>query len=442
MARLSAASSYENGVGRSQRGAGRNAPWRELWPEPTPLRRLGQAADIPADAAETGGVRAVDFSALDTKDVLATMAKNIGVAEVQESGCQTLQSLDLRRDRSQDKFIRAVLRAMSAHAESVQVQNEGCKALACFVDSPKVTMLRLDARDAQLAAVVTAKEVDPGMVETAASKHGDACTAARAVLCSQAEIVALGGIKAVLYALELHSGSADVKLSACNLLYLLTLHNPNNQVRVAREGGLNALVSVLNGDPSSPVLTSIVCKALHSLALDVVENRHLIVARGGASSVLDVMSSLASVQYVQEAACDLLAILALEPDLQISLCAAGAVDAALLAAEMHSDDSTLLLKVFDLLLALGASNMANQSRIVSRGAPEAIVRAATRHQDCPDVQVRCCRLACQIGTSLPSCKLKLQTLGAINLFEQAFARHPGNRELEAATAQVLRLLKR
>jgi glycine/D-amino acid oxidase-like deaminating enzyme len=80
-------------------------------------------------------------------------------------------------------------------------------------------------------------------------------------------VAAVGGIRAILGAMQGHPASAQVQEAACAALPNLTL-NDDNEVKVAAEGGIRAILGAMQGPPASAQVQELACCALWNLALN------------------------------------------------------------------------------------------------------------------------------------------------------------------------------
>jgi hypothetical protein len=94
---------------------------------------------------------------------------------------------------------------------------------------------------------------------------------------NQVAIPAMGGILAVVAAMNAHTASENVQLYGCSALLNMAL-DAANKVAIAAKGGILAVVAALNAHPASENVQHYGCRALVSLALSNPANQVAIAA--------------------------------------------------------------------------------------------------------------------------------------------------------------------
>jgi hypothetical protein len=155
---------------------------------------------------------------------------------------------------------------LRAHADDVEVQNYGCRALG-LIPMGHNAAIRARASSLMCDAVTT--------VVAALNAHGAddcvsqyACGALWHLIDTEAlriEAAKIGAVTAVIAALRTHTADARMQNVACGAMRTLCYANADNAVQASRAGALQTIVAVLRAFSADVLVQSAACNALASI---------------------------------------------------------------------------------------------------------------------------------------------------------------------------------
>ena len=129
------------------------------------------------------------------------------------------------------------------------------------------------------------------------------------------KVANLGGIEAILKAMNEHAAHAKVQETACEALDNLSF-NDDNAVKIRNLGGIEALLKAMKDHPAEANVQEKACEALKSLIILNDDNKVTIANLGGVQALLKAMKDHPSKANVQEKACMALTSLAYDDDIK------------------------------------------------------------------------------------------------------------------------------
>ena len=153
--------------------------------------------------------------------IIQMMNRLLSHKNLQVNGCMAL--LNLAGSHAENKAriagaggIEAVVVAMQTHAQSADVQRNGCRALCSLASGDGI----------------------------------------------RTRIAGAGGIEAVVAAMQTHAQSADVQQNGCGALWSLAVSHAENKARIAAAGGIEAVVKAMQTHARNEAIQKYGCRAL------------------------------------------------------------------------------------------------------------------------------------------------------------------------------------
>jgi hypothetical protein len=214
----------------------------------------------------------------------------------------------------------------------------------------------------------------------------------------QDDIVAAGGVSAVLLAMQRHVDAAAVQESGCGVLQHLVPVRPNvvNATSVVHAGGVDVVLSAMRRFIDNVAVQMAACGALCRLAC-VDEAAAAIAGAGGIVDAVTSMQRHSTVVDIQCAGGTLLSLLAARSDTNAAaVAAAGGIDVIVAALEHFADSWRLTAPCCDAL----ASVVRHDPEAAARGdrrattavrRAKAVVTAMEHNGTCEPLQAAGCR---------------------------------------------------
>jgi hypothetical protein len=147
------------------------------------------------------------------------------------------------------------------------------------------------------------------------------------------------GVAAVLAALRMHSGSADVQSSACAALAELVASDATNRATAGAAGGLVAMVAAMTRHAADANVALNACDALAVLTLENAQNVAAALDAGAVTAMLAAMRAFPAAVHL--GCCALSSISGLAGTLGGTLTDGAAVDVAVAAMRAHAGELEL-----------------------------------------------------------------------------------------------------
>jgi hypothetical protein len=397
------------------------------------LELVAQSCKVPAQIKTLKSE--ADFNA-----IVNLMKKYRSCPRIQQEGCAAFRDTILQNDDSAvEDVIEVIMRAMTAHSNVTEVQEQGCGALANLAWTDDAS-LSIAANRVSIAAIRGIETIISAMtVHRNVSKVQELGCLALGNLAwrnyaNGVSIAAKYGIEAILNAMTAHSNASKVQEQGCIALGIVTFHNNANCISIAAKHGIEAIVSAMTAHIDVPEVQEYGCAALAILAWNDANNI-LIVVKDGIEAIVSAMTAHSNVLQVQERGCLALGALAGNDANCISIAAKHGIEAILSAMTAYSNVS----KVQELgCLALGNlawNDDANCVLITAKYGIEAIVCAMTAHSNISEVQ----KYGCSVLSTLTFnefAAVRIQLEGGLAVLEQ----NPNNSDAEIALHQIKALI--
>ncbi|CAE7881175.1 aarA, partial [Symbiodinium microadriaticum] len=266
---------------------------------------------------------------------------------------------------SQLKGIKDIVKAMTSHSNSMELQTHGCGclyALSCFrADNPEKDNNSVAiAHAGGIARILHAMDSFPMCQEiqqwgTGSLRHlaieiggnrrevmegGEIQLTMRGI--NRRMITKSGGIELMVQSMLRFPDDLEIQENGCAALCNLMANRHDTKVRAARSGSIRAVIAALRNFPFEPELAQMACAVLRSLALGVPENKISIVAQGGIRQLCEAMArhrTDAEVNMQAVAAlCNLTSQLA---ENKRAICEAGGLEMAVAALMAHPQSQEL-----------------------------------------------------------------------------------------------------
>lgn len=204
----------------------------------------------------------------------------------------------------------------------------------------------------------------------------------------KAKIVALGGVEAVLRALEGHLTSEAVQESACAALGNFAFDDPTIARRIVVAGGVRAVLAALQGHPKVEELQGWAFFCLRNLAVAAPACQAELLAGDAVRLVLLGIGSYPKAKKVQGCGCAVLGILAgASAEVRAQIAALGGVDLILDGLQKHPDVVKVQGCGWAALGNLFSDNADTRKRFASLGGIDLVIGALKAHISDSEVQI-------------------------------------------------------
>eukprot|EP00961_Rhodomonas_salina_P076748 1030158-Rhodomonas_salina.1 len=169
-------------------------------------------------------------------------------------------------------------------------------------------------------------------------------------------ILGVGGIEAVVEAMQGHLESAAVQASGCGALCNLDNSSATKScIKIVSLGGLDVVVKAMRSHSKSETVQKLGCIALKNAAFNP-DNKMKIAAVHGVEAVVEAMQGHPKSEVVQKAGCQALRKLAANADNQIKIAGVGGMEALVEAVRNHLESAEVQKVGFQVLRTLASNN--------------------------------------------------------------------------------------
>jgi hypothetical protein len=207
----------------------------------------------------------------------------------------------------------------------------------------------------------------------------------------KSELGHMGGIDAVIQAMQVHRDDSAVQECGASVLSCLASIEENELI-IGQCGGIDVTIRAMWVHSESVTVVEWCCKALYALSLHP-ENSQKILEIGGISAIVNTMQAHTDSALVQEMCCATLCNLATHDEsAKEKIVAEEALDAIVLAMVLFGDDVGVQAQACMVLVKL--ANVTNLRSMQASNVGELALTAATNFPD------RCQEIALQLTEKL------------------------------------------
>ncbi|KAK3263927.1 hypothetical protein CYMTET_27300, partial [Cymbomonas tetramitiformis] len=372
------------------------------------FRMQYQACRALANLAEDPVVQAAIIKLEAVEAVVQALEMHIGNVAVQEEGVRSLANV---AELDQNKFtvastggIEALVAGMTEHLESSGVQRYGCRAVANlmekgFSNNLQVKHLEFHIKICHVTAAGGVECVVKGMVShiSVIEVQEEGCKA----LANLAEnhenkshLASSGAIEAVLNAMKVHNlrsnNAIEVRLlrQACRALSNLAV-NEQNELKLMKIGGIEAVLAAMAAKEADLETQRYAIAYLGAMAIHEAHALK-ISALGGIEAVVKALGEHAQVP-VQEESCRTLATLAQNHSLPSTVASKGAIEAVIKCMALRKENCFIQEYGCLFLGNIAGNGEEEQEKVANKGGIEAVVAALEIHRDRREIQEEGCR---------------------------------------------------
>jgi hypothetical protein len=231
-----------------------------------------------------------------------------------------------------------------------------------------------------------------------------------------AAIVASSGIDAVVSAMGCHAAAISVQEHACRALRCLL---PDAAGAVANAGGIDAVLLALHRHADSVGVQEHGIAALSRLTWDAASGA----AQRAVNAVLSAMQRHAATAGAQQWGCVALESLARNRGTQAVIAAAGGIFVVLAAMQSHVDAAGVQEAGCAALSSMACDNAANIVAIVGASGVDAVLSAMRHHLDATGVQLSGCMALCALVRDNDDNQTAVVDAGGIDVVVLAMQHH-------------------
>ena len=242
------------------------------------------------------------------------------------------------------------------------------------------------------------------------------------------EVVAAGGIDAVVAALKLHVAAADVAEAAMDVLAWMMNGDGGEDMRttIAAAGGIESAIAAMYAHLDVAAVQVEGCSMLGNLAIDHPANKTAIAAAGGVECVMAALRAHPGAEPVQQQGCYALGNLAANhPASRTAIAAAGGVEGVIAAMHAHPGAAGVQDEGCTALGNLAAGHPANQTAIAAAGGVEGVMAAMRAHPGAAEVQRWGCSALGNLAANHPANQTAIAAAGGVEDVMAAMRAHPG-----------------
>lgn len=322
-----------------------------------------------------------------------------------EGACKTLRGACAPAAKAQ---VCALLAEVSGRAAGAQdeVGAKGCvEALVGVLQGPAASGLHAAAlgalhasclRHAEntsrmvaaggLKAAVDAMEASPQQQALQVTGCGLLRNAANSGAAAiKAEIASAGGVRAVIASMKAHIDAAPMQEAGCSALKEIAVRSAGNQESVLSHGGIPVLLRAMETHTGLFSVQTLACGLLRDLAARSEKDQEDVVCRGGAQLTLQAMRSFPESADMQRTGCGaLFRMCAGSEEMRTEVAAYGAAKVAMKAADAHQGEPRVLEAAYCLVAEL-AQDVA-RDRTTLTNAVHDVLKAVVKHAKSEAVQ--------------------------------------------------------
>ena len=341
--------------------------------------------DIAARFASAGGPKAV----------LAAMKAHANRIEVQIAGCQALGNLSATSPEVQASLgklggVGSIVTAMSAHEGDAHLQENAISALAnlgaCSANHP---LFLVEGGIKKIVEAMSCHSDCITVLETGCEALSSLAASGDASI--RGAIAKAGGANAVVISMVMNPACVELQKRSLRSLRNLCAGDGRGCAAVADAGGIDAVVGAMQVHRDEVEVQEGGAFALSHLAIDS-KHKALVGDSGGIDVVIRAMWVHSEHPGVQQWSCRALRTLSLEPENETIIIDVGGISAVVNALQAHVDTAGVQEAGLGVLSNLASDNDAIKCRIVDEEALDAIVLAMVIHSEAKVVQEQACIL--------------------------------------------------
>jgi len=257
----------------------------------------------------------------------------------------------------------------------------------------------------------------------------------------QAKVGFLGGIEAVVRAMETHGKVIDLLVMGTRALNKICERHKSNTERLVSLGGIRVIAEAMKRHRQCQNLNEAGCRAMKNGAACNSECQLKVSSAGGIDAVLGAMTAHTESTAVQQAGCQALKELAVHNGhIQEQIASNGGIQVVLRAMEMHGQLVSIQVCGCGVLRNITACNSDHQESVVSRGGIQTVLDAMSTHMESADVQWAGCWALFCVAVHNPVVAEEVAAYGTVQSAIQAMQHHCREPRVQEAGCWVLKEL--
>mmetsp|Transcript_85481 Transcript_85481/g.169620 ORF Transcript_85481/g.169620 Transcript_85481/m.169620 type:complete len:438 (+) Transcript_85481:81-1394(+) len=331
--------------------------------------------------------------------------------------------------------VEGVLKTMCASVGLPRVQEKGCKALFELASNSEIQG-KLGFLGG-IEAVVRAMEAHGKVTELLVMG-----TSALNRMCERHEsntqrLVSVGGIRVMAEAMKRHRLCQNLQEAGCRAMKNAAACNAECQLKVSSIGGIEAVLAAMTAHTESAAVQEAGCQALKELA---VHNGHIqdqIVSNGGIQVVLRAMEMHGQLISIQVWGCGVLRnITACNADHQEGVISRGGIQTVLDAMSTHLESVDVQWAGCWALFCIAVHNPVAAEEVVAYGTVQSAIRAMQHHRREPRVQEAGCWVLKELAKHIA--RDDVQLAAAVHAVTKAMEKNPSSVPVQTAVSGALR----
>jgi hypothetical protein len=257
----------------------------------------------------------------------------------------------------------------------------------------------------------------------------------------QDDVVASGGLDAVLKAMENHVESPEVQLEAIGALEKISTSNEQNTAYLCSHGGLEAVVQAMSRHVEQQHLQERGCRVLMNAIACSADIQAKAVSAGGIQAVLQAMKTHLHAAALQEVSCRALKELAAyNAGNQDDIYTHGGIQTVLRTMELHSSLASIQVAGCGVLRNMTACSATHQEAVAERGGVQVVLEGMRSHEDTASVQWAGCWALFCFAVHNTEMQTEVAAHGAVRIALTALTKHQTEPKTQEAVLWLIKEL--